>query len=98
VNVHAFSWYGQRVEEGAPVLVVDDLSKGRATPVTESVLTALLKCRMTRGKVRIITSNYGMAEALTGIDKKQDAEAISRRIHEKGSIRVIERRRANRAA
>ena len=47
--------------------------------------------------VRIITSNYGMAEALTGIDKKQDAEAISRRIHEKGSIRVFERRREDRA-
>ncbi len=64
--------------------------------MTDSVLTALLKRRMTIGKVRIITSQYGMAEALTGIDKKQDAEAISRRIHETGSIHVFERRREDR--
>jgi DNA replication protein DnaC len=64
--------------------------------VTGSVLTALIKRRIDQGKVRIITSNYGMAEALTGIDKKQDAEAISRRIHEKGSIHVFERRREDR--
>ena len=64
--------------------------------MTDSVLTALIKRRIDQGKVRIITSNYGMAEALTGIDKKQDAEAISRRIHEKGSIHVFERRREDR--
>jgi DNA replication protein DnaC len=64
--------------------------------VTDSVLTALIKRRIDQGKVRIITSQYSVAEALTGIDKKQDAEAISRRIHEKGSIRIFERRREDR--
>jgi hypothetical protein len=37
-----------------------------------------------------------MTEALAGIAKKQDAEAISRRIHEKGSVYVFERRREDR--
>ena len=37
-----------------------------------------------------------MTDALAGIAKKQDAEAISRRIHEKGSIHVFERRREDR--
>jgi DNA replication protein DnaC len=81
-----------------PVLVVDDLGSGRATPVTGSVLTALLKRRIDQGKVTIISSQYSMAEALAGVAKKQDAEAISRRIHEKGSIHVFERRREGRGA
>jgi hypothetical protein len=37
-----------------------------------------------------------MTEALAGIAKKQDAEVISRRIHEKGSVYVFERLREDR--
>jgi len=39
-----------------------------------------------------------MTEALAGIAKKQDAEAISRRIHESGSIYLFERRREDRVS
>jgi hypothetical protein len=48
------------------------------------VLTSLIKRRIDEGRVTILTSQYSMTEALTGITKKQDAEAISRRIHEGG--------------
>ena len=61
------------------------------------MLTALIKRRIDRGRVTIPTSQYSMTDALSGIAKKQDAEAISRRIHEKGSVYVFERRRENRA-
>jgi len=63
-----------------------------------SVLTALLKRRIGEGRVTILTTQYSMTEALAGITKKQDAEAISRRIHEKGSIHVFERRSEGRRA
>lgn len=62
-----------------------------------SLLTALIKRRIDEGRVTILTSQYSMTDALAGIAKKQDADAISRRIHEKGSIHVFERRRENRA-
>ena len=81
-----------------PVLIIDDLGSGRATPVTGSVLTALIKRRIGEGTVTILTTQYSMTEALAGITKKQDAEAISRRIHEKGAVYVFERRREHRAA
>ena len=80
-----------------PVLIIDDLGSGRATPVTGSVLTALIKRRIDEGRVTILTSQYSMTDALAGIAKKQDAEAISRRIHEKGVVYVFERRREDRA-
>ena len=63
---------------------------------TGSVVTALIKRRIDEGRVTIITSQYSMTDALSGIAKKQDAEAISRRIHEKGSVCVFERRRCER--
>jgi hypothetical protein len=47
--------------------------------------------------VTILTSQYSMTDALAGIAKKQDAEAIARRIHEKGAVYVFERRREGRA-
>lgn len=56
------------------------------------MLTAWIKRRIDEGRVTILTSQYSMTEALAGIAKKQDAEAISRRIHESGSIHVFERR------
>jgi DNA replication protein DnaC len=80
-----------------PVLILDDLGSGRATPVTGSVLTALIKRRIDEGRVTILTSQYSMTDALAGIAKKQDAEAISRRVHERGVIYVFERRREDRA-
>ena len=80
-----------------PVLIIDDLGSGRATPVTGSVLTALIKRRIDEGRVTILTSQYSMTDALAGIAKKQDAEAISRRIHERGVVYVFERRREHRA-
>ena len=61
------------------------------------MLTALLKRRIGEGRVTILTSQYSMTDALAGIAKKQDAEAISRRIHEKGVVYVFERRREDRA-
>ena len=64
---------------------------------TGSVLTALIKRRIDEGRVTILTSQYSMTDALAGIAKKQDAEAISRRIHEKGVVYVFERRREHRA-
>jgi hypothetical protein len=64
---------------------------------TGSVLTALIKRRIDEGRVTILTSQYSMTDALAGIAKKQDAEAIARRIHETGSIHVFERRREDRA-
>ena len=75
----------------APVLVIDDLGSGRATPVTGSVLTALIKRRIDQAKVTIITSQYSMAEALSGVAKKQDSDAIARRISEKGAVYVFQR-------
>ena len=60
------------------------------------MLTALLKRRIGEGRVTILTSQYSMTDALAGIAKKQDAEAISRRIHEKGTVYVFERRREDR--
>ena len=81
-----------------PVLIIDDLGSGRATPVTGSVLTALIKRRIGEGTVTILTTQYSMTEALAGITKKQDAEAISRRIHEKGAVYVFERRCEGRRA
>jgi len=63
---------------------------------TGSVLTALIKRRIDEGRVTILTSQYSMTDALAGIAKKQDAEAIARRIHETGSIHVFERRREDR--
>lgn len=60
------------------------------------MLTALIKRRIDRGRVTIPTSQYSMTEALAGITKKQDVEAISRRIHEKGSVYVFEKRREDR--
>jgi hypothetical protein len=60
------------------------------------VLTALLKRGIDEGRVTILTSQYSMTDALAGIAKKQDAEAISRRIHEKGAVYVFERRREHR--
>jgi DNA replication protein DnaC len=75
-----------------PVLIIDDLGSGRATPVTGSVLTALIKRRIGEGRVTILTTQYSMTEALAGITKKQDVEAISRRIHERGVVYVFERR------
>jgi len=74
-----------------PVLVIDDLGSGRATPVTGSVLTALIKRRIDQAKVTIITSQYSMAEALSGVAKKQDSDAIARRISEKGAVYVFQR-------
>jgi DNA replication protein DnaC len=65
--------------------------------VTGSVLTALIKRRIDEGRVTILTSQYSMTDALAGIAKKQDGEAISRRIHEKGAVYVFERRREDRA-
>jgi hypothetical protein len=38
-----------------------------------------------------------MAEPIAGMAKEQDAEAISRRIHEKGAVYVFGRRREGRA-
>lgn len=81
-----------------PVLIIDDLGSGRATPVTGSVLTALIKRRIGEGRVTILTTQYSMTEALAGITKKQDVEAISRRIHERGVVYVFERRRENRVS
>ena len=81
-----------------PVLIIDDLGSGRATPVTGSVLTALIKRRIGEGRVTILTSQYSMTDALSGVAKKQDAEAISRRIYEKGAVYVFERRREGRGA
>ncbi len=75
----------------SPVLVIDDLGSGRATPVTGSVLTALIKRRIDQAKVTIITSQYSMAEALSGVAKKQDSDAIARRISEKGAVYVFQR-------
>ena len=60
------------------------------------MLTALPKRRIGEGRVTILTTQYSMTEALAGIAKKQDAEAISKRIHEKRWIHVFERRRMNR--
>jgi len=60
------------------------------------VLTALIKRRIGEGRVTILTSQYSMTDALAGVAKKQDAEAISRRIHEKGAVYVFERRREHR--
>ena len=60
------------------------------------MLTALLKRRIGEGRVTILTSQYSMTDALSGVAKKQDAEAISRRIHEKGTVYVFERRREDR--
>lgn len=60
------------------------------------MLTALIKRRIDEGRVTILTSQYSMTEALAGITKKQDVEAISRRIHEKGSVYVFEKRREDR--
>lgn len=74
-----------------PVLILDDLGSGRATPVTGSVLTALIKRRIDEARVTILTSQYRMTDALAGIAKKQDAEAIFRRIHEKGVVYVYKR-------
>jgi len=75
----------------SPVLVIDDLGSGRATPVTGSVLTALIKRRIDQAKVTIITSKYSMAEALSGVAKKQDSDAIARRISEEGAVYVFQR-------
>jgi DNA replication protein DnaC len=75
----------------SPVLVIDDLGSGRATPVTGSVLTALIKRRIDQAKVTIITSQYSMAETLSGVAKKQDSDAIARRISEKGAVYVFQR-------
>jgi len=61
-----------------------------------SVLTALIKRRIDEGRVTILTSQYSLTDALAGIARKQDAEAIARRIHETGSIHVFERRREDR--
>ena len=63
---------------------------------TGSVLTASIKRRIDEGRVTILTSQYSMTDALAGVAKKQDAEAISRRIHEKGAVYVFERRREHR--
>ena len=60
------------------------------------MLTALIKRRIGEGRVTILTSQYSMTDALAGVAKKQDAEAISRRIHEKGAVYVFERRREHR--
>jgi hypothetical protein len=60
------------------------------------VLTALLKRRIDEGRVTILTSQCSRMDALAGIAKKQDAEAISRRIHEKGAVYVFGRRREDR--
>ena len=76
----------------SPVLVIDDLGSGRATPVTGSVLTALIKRRIDQAKVTIITSQYSMAEALSGVAKKQDSDAIARRISERGIVYFHQRR------
>ena len=62
------------------------------------MLTALLKRRIGDGRVTNLTTQYSMTEALAGLTKKRDAEAISRRIHEEGSVYVFGRRRENRAA
>ena len=56
------------------------------------MLTALIKRRIDEGRVTILTSQYSMTDALAGIAKKQDAEAISRSIHERGSVHVFEGR------
>ena len=61
------------------------------------MLTALIKRRIDEDRVTILTSQYSMTDALAGVAKKQDAEAISRRIHEKGAVYVFGRRRENRA-
>jgi hypothetical protein len=55
------------------------------------VLTALIKRRIDQAKVTIITSQYSMAETLSGMAKKQDSDAIARRISEKGNVHVFER-------
>jgi len=57
-----------------------------------SLLTALIKRRIDEGRVTILTTQYSMTEALAGITKKQDVEATSRRIHERGVVYVFERR------
>ncbi len=62
------------------------------------MLTALIRRRIDEGRVTILTSQYSMTDALAGVAKKQDAEAISRRIHEKGAVYVFERRREGRGA
>jgi hypothetical protein len=51
---------------------------------------------MSQGKVTIIISQFTMTDVLSGIAKKQDAEAISRRIRERGSVYVFERQREDR--
>ena len=62
------------------------------------MLTALPKRRIGEGRVTILTTQCSMTEALAGMAKEQDAGAISRRIHEEGSVYVFGRRRENRAA
>jgi len=51
----------------------------------------LIKRRIDQAKVTIITSQYSMAEALSGVAKKQDSDAIARRISEKGAVYVFQR-------
>lgn len=58
---------------------------------------ALIKRRIGEGRVIILTSQHSMTDAVAGIAKKQDAEAISRRIHEEGAVYVFGRRREGRA-
>jgi hypothetical protein len=68
-------------------------------PQTDFACVCVSKCVCGRGQGGRENRDYprcGMTDALAGIAKKQDAEAISRRIHEKGSVYVFEKRRMNR--
>jgi hypothetical protein len=91
VSVRACSRRVRRIDELRAPLVIDDLDGYRANPVTGSVLEALIKRRIDQAKVTIITIWWSMAETLSGVAKKQDSDAIARRISEKGVVYVFQR-------
>jgi len=66
----------------APVLLLDDLGKERATPTAESSLFELIRERMDYLRPTIITTNYDLDELVARFNHQQTGKAIARRIKE----------------
>jgi len=71
---------GQMVK--APILLLDDLGKERATPTAESALFELIRERMDYLRPTIITTNYDIKELIARFNHQQTGKAIARRIKE----------------
>jgi len=66
----------------APILLLDDLGKERATPTAESSLFELIRERMDYLRPTIITTNYDLPDLIARFNHQQTGKAIARRIKE----------------